>query len=126
MRFQRGYAVVLGVLGSGLLLLLWVHLHSVGRDLRAAHELRTALDTAAYSGAVVQTRTLNALSLLNRSYIGHQIASAHILTLAAWAQWTQNQARQASMANPPSWLIGGFFGSSYGSSYSAAQSVPYL
>src|SRR5690625_1023637 len=98
---QRGYALVLGLVGSGLLLVLWVHLQNTGRHLNQAHELRTALDTAAYSGAVVQSRTLNALGLLNRAYIGHQIASAHLLTLASWAHWAQTQARQASLANPP-------------------------
>ncbi|HLR29678.1 MAG TPA: hypothetical protein VK082_03780 [Paenalcaligenes sp.] len=123
---QRGYALVLGLIGSGLLLLLWVHLQSVGRHLSQAHELRTALDTAAHSGAVVQSRTLNALSLLNRAYIGHQIASAHLLTLASWAHWAKTQARQSSLANPPVWLIDGFFGTTYGQAYQATQIVPNL
>lgn len=123
---QRGYALVLGLVGSGLLLVLWVHLQNTGRHLNQAHELRTALDTAAYSGAVVQSRTLNALGLLNRAYIGHQIASAHLLTLASWAHWAQTQARQASLANPPIWLIEGFFGSAYGQAYQASQTIPNL
>lgn len=123
---QRGYALVLGIIGGGLFLLLWVQLHTVGRHLNYAHELRVALDAAGYSGAVVQSRTLNALGLLNRAYIGHQIASAHLLTLASWAQWTRMQARQSGVANPPSWLIDGFFGSSYGQAYQAAQAVPNL
>ena len=123
---QRGMAVVLGVLGSALLLVLGLHLYQVGKHLRQAHQLRTALDAAAYSGAVVQSRTLNALSLLNRAYIGHQIASAHILTLAAWAHWAQKQAAQATIGNPPIWLIEGFFGSSYGQAYHATQRVPHL
>src|SRR5699024_11292353 len=67
---QQGYALVLGVLGSALLLVWWSQLYLVGQRLNQAHQLRTALDAAAYSGAVVQTRSLNVLALLNRAYMG--------------------------------------------------------
>src|SRR5690625_870972 len=36
------------------------------------------------------------------------------------------QARQSGVANPPSWLIDGFLGSSYGQAYQASQTVPNL
>lgn len=123
---QRGYALVLGMLGSAVLLLWSTQLFFVGQKLNHAHSLRTALDTAAYSGAVVQSRALNALALLNRAYIGHQIATAHILTLASWAQFAQTQAQQVGRANPPAWLIGSFFGPNYASAYQSAQRVPKL
>jgi len=123
---ERGYAVILGVVGSALLLVLWSQLFFVGQRLNMAHQLRTALDTAAYSGAVIQSRTLNALGLLNRAYIGHQIATAHLITLSSWAHFAQTQARQSGLANPPSWLISSFFGSSYGQAYQGSQRAPNL
>lgn len=123
---QRGYALVLGVLGSAVLLMWWAQLHLVGKRLDQAHQLRVALDSAAYSGGVVQSRTLNALSLLNRAYIGHQIVTAHLVSLAAWAQFAEHQARQGARANPPAWLIGSFFRTDYARAYQAAQRAPAL
>jgi len=123
---QQGYALVLGVLGSALLLVWWSQLYLVGQRLNQAHQLRTALDAAAYSVAVVQTRSLNVLALLNRAYMGHQIASAQTLSLAAWAQFARNQARQASLSNPPDWLISSFFGGYYGAAYQSTRVVPAL
>lgn len=123
---QQGYALVLGVLGSALLLVWWLQLFQVGQRLNQAHQLRTALDTAAYSGAVVQSRSLNALALLNRAYIGHQLAAAQTLTLASWAQFARTQAQQAKLSNPPAWLIGSFFGAHYGGAYQHTRQIPAL
>jgi len=123
---QKGYGVVLGLLGSALLLVWLLRLNFVGQKLNQAHHLRTALDSAAYSGAVIQSQALNTLALLNRAYIGHQIATGHLLTLASWADFTQTQSKQISTANPPSWLIHSFFGSQYGRSYEATRSVTRL
>src|SRR5690625_484938 len=101
---QRGYALVLGVLGSAVLLMWWAQLHLVGKRLDQAHQLRVALDSAAYSGGVVQSRTLNALSLLNRAYIGHQIVIPHLVSLGGWAQFAEYQDRQSARAKPPARL----------------------
>ena len=63
-----------------------------GQDHRAARPADHAVDAAAYSGAL-QARHLNAIAYANRSQIAHQVAMAHLVTLAASARYLDSAQR---------------------------------
>ena len=62
-----------------------VAMHRLGRIIEQRVRLTHAVDAAAYSGALLQARHLNAIAYANRSQIAHQVAMAHLVTLAASA-----------------------------------------
>lgn len=121
MQRQQGQTMVLGLLLCGLGAVALVHYFSVGQVLAERTTQMHALDTAAYSGAVVQARALNMLSLSNRAMVGHHLAMGHLVTLASWAQLGGYEAQQRLRGNPPAYLIAMLFGASHGAAYSAAS-----
>ncbi|WP_249276259.1 hypothetical protein [Bordetella genomosp. 7] len=118
---QAGQAlpIVLALAAVGGIAL--VALYNVGQTAAARLRLTHAADAAAYSGALAQARTLNLLAYINRAQVAHQVAMAHLVTLASWAQFGQAQARQQSIRNPPASLIGALFGPSLGAAYARAS-----
>lgn len=109
-----------------LLGVAWSRYFSTGQVV--AHKVRLVhgLDAAAYSGALVQARTLNFLSYLNRAQLGHQLAMAHLLTLGSWAYFGGMQADRLARGNPPAHLIGLEFGPAHGQAYRAAAAAAGL
>ena len=84
MRRAARQALVAGlVLLAGAVAAL-VAMHRLGRIIEQRVRLTHAVDAAAYSGAL-QARHLNAIAYANRSQIAHQVAMAHLVTLAASA-----------------------------------------
>jgi|TARA_A100001391_G_scaffold205456_1_gene206542 hypothetical protein len=118
---EQGQAMVLGLLLCGVAVAALLHYFSLGQVLAERTRQVTALDTAAYSGAVVQSRALNLLALSNRAMVGHHLAMGHLVTLASWAQLGGHQAQQRLRANPPAFLIGMLFGASHGAAYAASS-----
>jgi len=118
---QRGQALVLGMLLAGLLSVALMRYFAVGQVAGARARQLHALDAAAYSGALVQARALNMLSHINRSQIAHQVAMAHVVTLASWAAFGSTQASRLARGNPPAYLIAMQFGPVHGAAYRAAS-----
>lgn len=118
---QCGQALVLGMLLAGLAALALVRYFGLGQVVGAKARQLHALDAAAYSGALVQARSLNMLAYINRAHVGHQIAMAHLLTLGSWASLGAAQSRQLGSGNPPSYLIAMLFGAEHGVAYGAAR-----
>lgn len=118
---QRGQALVLGIVMLGVAMVALLRYaataHTVGARAKQTH----ALDAAAYSGALTQARALNMLAYINRAHLGHQVAMAHLVTLATWAQLGTAESAQAASGNPPVHLISLFFGPQHGAAYAAAR-----
>lgn len=114
---QRGQVLVFGLLLVSLFIGAYLAYFSTGRVLATKTRLVHATDAAAYSGALVQARSLNLLAYLNRAQLAHQLAMAHLISLASWAQYGSTQALKLSSANPPAHLIGMLFGANYGLAY---------
>ncbi|WP_233146378.1 hypothetical protein [Pigmentiphaga sp. NML080357] len=110
--------VLLAVAGAGL-----IQLFNGGQLLREKVRLSSALDAAAYSGALVQARGLNFLAYANRALVAHQVAMAHAITLASWAKFGDAESRQLARSNPPATLIGGLFGAAHGQAYRSAAAA---
>ena len=121
---QRGQALVAGlVLLAGAVAAL-VAMHRLGRIIEQRVRLTHAVDAAAYSGALLQARHLNAIAYANRSQIAHQVAMAHLVTLAASARYLDSAQAQARRRNPPPSLLGNLFGARAGQAYRDMQGLP--
>jgi len=104
--------------------LAWAALYNLGQVAAARLRLTHAADAAAYSAALEQARALNLLSYINRAQVAHQVAMAHLVTLATWARFSDTQARRRAMGNPPAYVIGTLFGAKAQSGYQAALPMP--
>jgi len=101
----------------------WVGVYQVGQTAGARARLTHASDAAVYSAALAQARALNLLAYVNRAQVAHQVAMAHLVTLAAWAQFSSSQAGRRTIGNPPAYLISSLFGAQAGRGYQAARDV---
>jgi len=118
---QRGQALFLGIVIAAVGAASLVVLYNVGQTIEARSRLTHAADAAAYSGALVQARALNAIAYVNRSQIAHQVAMAHLVTLGASAQYLDALQSQRRRGNPPAGLIAMLFGPDAGAAYQVAQ-----
>lgn len=117
---QGGQALVWGVLLATVASVVLVRYFATGQMVAAKVRQLHGLDAAAYSGALVQARALNMLALLNRTQVAHQVAMAHLVTLGSWSFLGGSESRQATVGNPPAYLIGMLFGAAHGTAYAAS------
>ena len=115
-------AVVVIALMAVLAMVAWKGSHTLGHLAHDKTSLMRATDAAAYSAAVVQARALNLHAYLNRAQLAHQVAMAHLVTIASAERFRAMQARQSSAFNPPATVIGMLFGADHAAAYLAARS----
>ena len=118
---EQGQALVLGLVLLAIVTAAWAGSAAIGRVAGASTRLVHVADAAVYSGALVQARALNLVAYINRAQIAHQVALAHLATVASWNAFASTQARQSRRRNPPATLIGGLFGPSFGWAYGRAR-----
>ena len=123
---QTGQVLVLGLLLVAAVSLAWLRFFSTSEVLSEKTRLVHGLDAAAYSGALVQARTLNFVAYLQRAQWAHQIAMAHLVTLGSWAHFGGMEAQRLARGNPPAHLIGLEFGPAHGQAYLAAAQAAGL
>ena len=114
-------AVVVIALMASLAFVAWKGSHTLGHLAHDQTSLVRAADAAAYSAAVVQARALNLHAYLNRVQLAHQVAMAHLVTVASAERFRAMQARQSSLFNPPATAIGILFGAPHAAAYLAAR-----
>lgn len=117
---SHGQALVLTlfllIAGTAALLQLF----DAGQLVHEKSRLTHAADAAAYSGALVQAQALNFQAYANRAQVAHQVAMAHLVTLASWAQFGAAEAGRAAAGNPPVSVIAMMFGAGHGAAYASA------
>jgi hypothetical protein len=113
--------MVLGLVLGTVAMIAWAISYSVGQLVHDKLSLLRAADAAVLSAAMAQARALNTHAYLNRAQLGHQVAMAHLVTLASHENFRVTQARQVSRQNPPAFLIGMFFGPAYAAAYLSAR-----
>lgn len=117
---QQGQVLVLGIVCVAVLLLLFNRAFWLGDISAARMRQNSATDTAVYSAGLVQARLLNMLALLNRAYVAHHVASAHLATAASWGHFSLTQAQNVSRSNPPASVIGLMFGPAHAKAYASS------
>lgn len=124
--YRQGQVLVLGVSIIAVLLIALLGMFHVGILANEKTKQVHALDAAAYSGALIQARALNMQAYINIAQVGHQMAMAHLVSLASWAEWATTQARSLGRANPPAWVIATHFGMKHGQAYMSAAKASLL
>lgn len=119
----RGQALILVLLLAAAGAVSLIGLYNVGQTIEARSRLTHAADAAAYSGALVQARTLNMMAYVNRAHVAHQVAMAHLVTLGTWAQFGDAQFKQRALGNPQAPLIGMLFGLDASLAYAAGGAL---
>lgn len=85
MSARRGQTLLLGVLFLFLTALLVTITLNVGQRTRDRIEAQIAADSAAYSNAVVTARTLNQISLINRTRVSIIVVMLGVQSLISWS-----------------------------------------
>lgn len=117
---QNGAVMVLALAMLGAAVLAWQHRASLTQLIMVQQSLDQATAAGALGAAQLHARILNAHALLNRTEMAHQVAMAHIMTVASARQLRQNLGASARLNNPPVSLIGMFFGSAHRRAYADA------
>jgi hypothetical protein len=117
----NGQALVAGLalVAIGALGLMWQA--RLGRLVEDRIHLTDVADAAVWSAAQEQTRLLNLSANIQRAQVAHQLALAHLVTLASWDRFGTTESQQLATQNPPLSLIASFFGPAHGSAYAAAR-----
>ena len=118
---QYGQSLLLTVVLMAAGGLMWLLFYQVGQVAGERARLTHVADAMAYSGAVAQARSLNLLAYINRAEVAHQVAMAHLVTMASWAQFGQTQSQQAAARHPQPSLIRRLFGVAAGNAYARAR-----
>ena len=117
---QDGQVLVLGMILAGAVAFAFIRYFDAGMVVAEKARQDHVLDAAAYSGALVQARSLNMLSYIQRAQAAHQIAMAHLVTLGSLVHFAGTEAARSAMGNPPAYVIGMHFGPDHMAGYLAA------
>lgn len=123
---QSGQSVTLAVILIGLMLIVVTQFYKLADTAAERMRQTSSTDLAAYSAALVQARALNYMAYLNRAYVAHHLATAHMLSLASWGNFAAQEARQLTRRNPPVSLITMMFGPQHGNAYRLAAGAQAL
>lgn len=118
---QSGQAMMVAMVLMGGVILTSVFSFHVASIIKSKSTLLNAVDAAVFSVAQEQSSVLNTLSYLNRAQIAHQVALAHIVTMASAEQFRKKLSIQSSTKNPPVAVIGMLFGPVHASAYAASR-----
>lgn len=123
---QSGQSLVLAVVAIGVLLVVVTQFYMLNSTTTKRMRQNSSTDLAAYSAALVQARYLNYMAYLNRAYVAHHLATAHMLSLASWGNFAAQEATQLTRFNPPVSLISMMFGPMHATAYRQSASARIL
>lgn len=118
---HSGQALVTAMVLMGGVVLAFMVSFQIASIIKSKSKLLTAVDAAAFSVAQEQASVLNTISYLNRAQIAHQVALAHIVTMASAEQFRKTLSIQSSSQLPPAGVIGMLFGPAHASAYIASR-----
>jgi hypothetical protein len=113
--------MLLGLLMLALGVMAFQNMILVSKWMTSQHILNRSAQAAVLSGAHYQARILNTHALINRTQMAHQVAMAHLITVASALHHAQQMQDRVRRSNPPVYLIGAFFGPHHAAAYMAAK-----
>jgi len=118
---QRGAALVLCIAIAGVAVLAWQHRASLSQLVMAQHVLDQSTAAASLAASQHHARLLNAHAFINRTTMAHQVAMAHLMTIAGAEKMRREMAKRVMRGNPPLFLIGMMFGPHHAAAYAASR-----
>ena len=120
-RQQKGAALVLAIAIVGVAAMAWQQRTSLSQLLLAQHVLDRSTAAASLAAAQHHARLLNAHAYLNRTVMAHQVAMAHLLTIASAEKMRREMSIRLMRFNPPIYLIAMMFGPHHAAAYGASK-----
>lgn len=118
---QQGAALVLVIAIAGVAVMAWQQRASLSQLLMAQHVLEQSTAAASLAAAQHHARLFNAHAYLNRTVMAHQVAMAHLMTIASAEKMRYEMSRRLIRGNPPLYLIGMMFGPHHAAAYAASR-----
>jgi hypothetical protein len=118
---QGGAALILALAVITVAVCAWQQHTSLAQLFMAQHVLDQSVSAAALAASQHHARLLNGHAFLNRTIMAHQVAMAHLLTLASAEKMRLEMSRQLTRGNPPLFLIGMMFGPHHAAAYAASK-----
>ncbi|MFV2005181.1 MAG: pilus assembly protein TadG-related protein [Gammaproteobacteria bacterium] len=101
MRFpkkQKGQAIPIGIAAILGVTILMLTLFNTSQVVSEKMRIVNTADAAAYSGMVVQARTMNFTAYTNRAMVANQVALAQMVSLASFGTYVEQVGIKLSMA----------------------------
>lgn len=118
---QQGAALVLAIAIASVGVVAWQQRASISQLILAQQVLDRATTAASLAAAQHHARLLNGHAFLNRTIMAHQVAMAHLLTIASAEKMRREMNIRLMRYNPPIYLIGMMFGPQHAAAYSASK-----
>lgn len=120
MRHQHGAIMIMAVVMLGVAVIAWQQRASLSQLLMTQQSFDQATAAAALGAAQWHARIMNTHAMLNRTEMAHQVAMAHLMTLASAWEMRRRMSAQSDRRDPPPSLIGSFFGKKYEDAFTSA------
>lgn len=118
---QEGAALVLAIAICSVAVLAWQQRASLSQLFMAQQVLEQSTLAASLAASQHHARLLNAHAFLNRTVMAHQVAMAHLMTVASAEKMRVEMSRQVMRGNPPLYLIAMMFGPKHAAAYAASK-----
>ena len=118
---QKGAALVLAIAIASVAAMAWSQRASLSQLLMAQQVLEQSTAAASLAAAQHHARLLNAHAYLNRTTMAHQVAMAHLLTIASAEKMRREMSIRFTRFNPPFYLIAMMFGPHHAAAYAASK-----
>jgi hypothetical protein len=118
---QQGAALVLAIVIASVGVMAWQQRASLSQLIMAQHVLEQSTAAASLAAAQHHARLLNSHAFLNRTIMAHQVAMAHLMTIASAEKMRLEMSRRVMRGNPPLYLIGMMFGAHHAAAYAASK-----
>ena len=118
---QKGAALVLAIAIASVAAMAWSQRASLSQLFMAQQVLEQSTVAASLAAAQHQARLLNAHAYLNRTTMAHQVAMAHLLTIASAEKMRREMSIRFTRFNPPVYLIAMMFGPHHAAAYAASK-----
>lgn len=120
-RSESGAALVLALVIASVAAMAWQHRSSLSQLFLAQQVLERSTAAASLAAAQHHARLLNAHAFLNRTVMAHQVAMAHLLTIASAEKMRREMSIRFARFNPPVHLIAMMFGPHHAAAYAASK-----
>ncbi|MCD8565772.1 MAG: hypothetical protein LRY53_09115 [Burkholderiaceae bacterium] len=118
---ESGAALVLAIVIACVAAIAWQHRLSLSQLFLAQHVLQRSTAAASLAASQHHARLLNAHAFLNRTVMAHQVAMAHLLTIASAEKMRREMSIRFARFNPPIHLIAMMFGPHHAAAYAASK-----
>ncbi len=118
---QQGAALVLAIAIASVAVVAWQQRASISQLVLAQQVLDRSTAAASLAAAQHHARLLNGHAFLNRTVMAHQVAMAHLLTIASAEKMRREMNIRLMRYNPPIHLISMMFGPHHAAAYGASK-----